>query len=316
MPKKKKIKAGILKRRESKKNRKQLQKKQNFQNKPKSNPSLKKVRHALSKIALYIFTPEIEAIKESKETIAAIYNKNIELPQQILEFATPIITEKFIEAIQKLLEKIDQTKNPTDFLALQSILHFMTEENGDPFLNQLIVAKYYQLLAEFGFSEMAVTKDNVLEIIQTYEMQFSGKFQEYSQQPLDENIDPTQSATDDIEDVEYSEVSSSDSEIAKLHEQVIKEIHTIKPDNLELVLEDIQLFFEDFCSQKNITEKSKIQPNIFKRFFNYVNQNLNPTPEDLINIKKSISHLAQALQNLNFFDTSQVTEILKLVEKS
>lgn len=310
MVKKKKLKQGILKRKASKKTRRLVKKKQLSIKQPKTKFSLKKVKQALGKIALYIFTPEFASITVDKEKIQKIHDNNQELPEQILEFADENITQQTVEALKKISEKVNQETQKTEFVSLQSLLHFMTEEKGPAFANQLLVAKYYQLLGDYGISDFIVTKENVLELVENYEQQFASKFENYGQ-----NLQEQQKIVDEeTSSPLLIEETKAETAIIHLHKQIIAEITKIEPPNLELVLEDTQMFFEDYCEEKKIEKVEKINPTTFKLFLNYAQQNLNPTAEDLLNIQKTINFIVLALQNLNLFNKNQVTETQKFLE--
>ena len=102
--KKKKIKAGILKRKTVKQNRKkQLQQKKT----PKTaKPTEKRLQQFLGRVAVYVFTPEIQAITTEEKKLKAIFSQGKNIPDQILEWVDEKIKQEFIEAIQKIQKKL------------------------------------------------------------------------------------------------------------------------------------------------------------------------------------------------------------------
>lgn len=293
--KKKKTKLGILKRKAVKKSKKQLKRK--VLSAPKKKLSMKKVRKSLGEIALLIFQPEIEEIKISKEKIEKIYQKGEPIPLQVKEFIDEEIYQKFITAIQSMLEKISVEKQQLEAVTLQSTLHFMEQEKEKQYMNQLVVAKYYQLLSNYKLIEIEVSKENVLDLIQNYENEFASEFSKYEQQeaPFKEQAEQP--------------IKKEVSELEKLYQQIKENLSSfVIKEKIELVLEDAETFFLDFLKQKNIEQKEKITPSLFQRFLLYAKQNLNPTEEDLENIIQSIHFLGEALYNLKVFDNSQLKQ--------
>ncbi len=298
--KKKKVKAGILKRKTAKQNRK----KQHLQKKtPKvGKPTEKKVQQFLSKVAVYAFTPEIQAITIEEEKLKSLFSQGKDIPDQILEWVDKKVSQQFIEAIQKLQKKLSANQQ-TEYAGFQYLIHFMQEEKVHPFYNHLIVARYYQFLSQYKLIEKEIGKENIYQVLEEYEAEFHAKFNQYS-----EIETPAKEAP---ESVDFEDLTKEPlSEIAELKNQIQEEIKNLAPENIDLVLEDTDIFFDDFCEQKKIESKEKIQPQTFKRFIRYAQQNLNPTEEDIVNMQKSLIQIAYALQNLKIFDTEQV-ELVK-----
>ena len=304
--KKKKVKAGILKRKQEKKNKLHQRKTTNQQ--PSNKPSLKKIQNALSQISLLIFQPELAAISVAKEKIRAIYEKGEEMPLQVLEFIDDKVYQQFLEAITRLAEQIpqdDQLKK----LALQSILSFMQKERNQQCLNQLVVAKYYQLLSKYQLIPEKITEENILQKIQEYEQKYKAHLSRYAAN--------SNAASPKQEAIKKSEPKQQ-TLIDKLHLQVKEEISKIaKTEKLDLVWEDLEIFFVDFLKEKEIFETKKITPMLLKKFVGYVKQKLNPTTEDLENIAISLEYIRKALYNLKIFDAAMLQETSKInvVEK-
>ena len=293
-----------MKRKTAKQNRKKQQQKKA----PKiAKPTEKRMQQFLSKVAVYVFTPEIQAITIEKEKLQTLFSQGKDIPDQILEWVDEKTKQEFIEAIQKLQKQLRENQK-TEYAGFQYLIHFMQEEKGYPFYNHIIVARYYQLLFQYKLIEKEINKENIYEVLKEYEAEFDAKFNQYSRE--------TEEEPESVDFEELTGVKESLSEIAELKKQVQKEINVINPENIDLVLEDTDIFFDDFCEQKNYTDREKIQPQIFKRFIHYAQQNLNPTPEDIANMQKSLIQIACALQNLKIFDKEQVNFVKKSISNN
>ena len=303
--KKKKIKAGILKRKTVKQNRKkQLQQKKT----PKTaKPTEKRLQQFLGRVAVYVFTPEIQAITTEEKKLKAIFSQGKNIPDQILEWVDEKIKQEFIEAIQKIQKKL-LANQKTEYAGFQYLIHFMQGEKGYPFYNHLIIARYYQLLFQYKLIEKEINKENIYQVLEEYETEFDSQFNQYGS--------PTEEAPESVDFEELTNKKEPLSEIAELKIQVREEIKNLAPENIDLVLEDADIFFDDFCEQKKIVSKEKIQPQIFKRFIHYAQQNLNPTAEDIANMQKSLIQIACALQNLKIFDKQQVDFVKKSISNN
>ena len=159
--KKKKVKAGILKRKTAKQNRKKQQQKKA----PKiAKPTEKRMQQFLSKVAVYVFTPEIQAITIEKEKLQTLFSQGKDIPDQILEWVDEKTKQEFIEAIQKLQKQLRENQK-TEYAGFQYLIHFMQEEKGYPFYNHIIVARYYQLLFQYKLIEKEINKENIYEVL-------------------------------------------------------------------------------------------------------------------------------------------------------
>ena len=300
--KKKKIKAGILKRKTVKQNRKKQQQQKKT---PKTaKPTEKKLQLFLGKVAVYVFTPEIQAITIEEKKLNALFSQGKDIPDQILEWVDEKTKQEFIEAVQKIQKRLPANQK-TEYAGFQYLIHFMQEEKGYPFYNHLIVVRYYQLLFQYNLIKKEINKENIYQVLEEYETEFSGKFSQYGA--------PTEEAPESVDFEELTNTKEPLSEIAELKKQVQEEIKNLAPENIDLVLEDTDIFFDDFCEQKKYTSKEKIQPQIFKKFIYYAKQNLNPTTEDIANMQKSLAQIACALQNLKIFDKEQMGLVKKFI---
>ena len=156
--------------------------------------------------------------------------------------------------------------------------------------------------------EKEINKENIYQVLEEYETEFDSQFNQYGS--------PTEEAPETVDFEELTNKKEPLSEIAELKIQVREEIKNLAPENIDLVLEDADIFFDDFCEQKKIVSKEKIQPQIFKRFIHYAQQNLNPTAEDIANMQKSLIQIACALQNLKIFDKQQVDFVKKSISNN
>ena len=116
--KKKKVKAGILKRKTAKQNRKKQQQKQT----PKgAKLTEKKVQQFLGKIAVYVFTPEIQAITVKVEKLKNLFSQGKNIPDQILEWVDEKTQQQFIEAFQKIQKNLRENQK-TEYAGFQYLI--------------------------------------------------------------------------------------------------------------------------------------------------------------------------------------------------
>lgn len=291
--KKKKVKAGILKRKQEKKHKLQKQKK----GQPVGNNlSMQKVQQAISKLALFVFEPEIQAITISKERVQAIYQKNEEMPLQIMEFVDEHVYQDFLQGIGKLLERIEGHK--LNVLTLQSVLQFMQDDKYKQHMNQLVVAKYYCLLSEYQLLEQKITPENILQVVGAYEHEYGNKLSHYKTKTFVDFAQEEKKTKEQTPSKELPKKAQKQTPIQELHEKIKEQISTSATDEkLDLILEDIEMFFVDFLREKKIVDPEKITPALLKSFIRYVKQNLNPTSEDLENITISLDYLQKALHH-------------------
>ena len=261
----------------------------------------------LGKIAVYVFTPEIQAITVKVEKLKNLFSQGKNIPDQILEWVDEKTQQQFIEAFQKIQKNLRENQK-TEYAGFQYLIHIMQEKKISPFYNHLIVARYYQLLSQYKLIEKEINKENIYQVLEEYEAEFDAEFNQHST-----------SAAEEPESVDFEELPETKeplSEMSELKNQIQKEIKLLVPENIDLVLEDTDIFFDDFCKQKKYTSKENIQPQIFKRFIHYAQQNLNPTAEDIVNMQKSLIQIARALQNLKIFDTEQVNFVKKSISNN
>ena len=170
--KKKKIKAGILKRKQEKKN-----KKRRVQRSPKK-LATQQLQQVLERIGLYIFEPEIEKITVSKERIQKIYEKGEEMPLQVMEFTNDKVFQELCNGLSLILERTPE-QDRLQQVCLKSTLEFMQTEKHKQQMNQVVVAKYYYLLSQHKLISTQITPDNILQILSDYEKEFSSKLPHY-----------------------------------------------------------------------------------------------------------------------------------------
>ena len=295
--KKKKVKAGIVKRKQEKKHKLFKQKKAGQDIGKKL--SMQKVQQAISKLALFVFEPEIEKITVSKEKISTIYQKKKEMPLQVMEFVDEQVYQSFLQALQDLLERKGNV-DKLSYLGLQSALQFMQEDKYKQHMNQLVVGKYYCLLSQYGLITAKITPENILQVVGDYEKEYGKKLSHYQPPSI---ISPTSAP----------EITKELTPIEDIHNKVKERISRVaKQGELDLILEDIEIFFVDFLTEKRITEPEKITPLLLKSFVRYVKQNLNPTNEDLKNVTISLEYLQKALYYCKIFDDVSLEKASKI----
>ena len=296
--KKKQIKAGILKRKQEKKS-----KKKKIQKSPKK-LTTQKLQQVLERLGLYIFEPEIEKITVPKERIQQIYEKNEEIPLQVMEFVDDDVYQELCNALLLILERTSNS-DKLQQVCLKSTLEFMQTERYKQQMNQLVVAKYYHLLSQYQLISIQVTRDNVLQILSDYEKEFSSKLPYYQPKIFSSSK----------EESTFNLKQKIDTPIKKLYQDIKKEISIhAPPEKLDLILEDLEVFFEDFLPDKQINDIEKITPLLLKRFVRYVNQTLNPSEEDLKNITISLKYFREALYNLKIFDANMLNKAKEVMQ--
>jgi hypothetical protein len=303
--KKKKVKAGLLRRKQEKKQKQQKQKRN--QQPVSQKISMQKMQQSLGKLCLLVFEPEFSKISAKKERIQAIFEKKAEMPLQVMEFVDEFVYKDFLQAIQDVLEKTPAS-DKLKTLSLQSVLQFMRDEKDKQHMNQLVVAKYYQLLSDYELISEKVTPQNVLQVVADYEKEYSAKLPHYQPQ-----------ASPQVAGEEQSSEEKVASPMESLHQKVKTRVITVAPkDQLDLIIEDLEMFFTDFLQEKAVSEPEQITSLTLKKFVSYVKQNLNPTPEDLENIATSLEYLRGALHYLKIFDEEMLTKASKIsvVEKN
>ncbi len=311
--KKKQKKAGIEKRRKNKQQRKTATKRRELAKQPvqkKISPA--KLKQNLKNIPSLIFEPELEELAFSPDQIKEAQSQQEKVPEQIGFLASPEFTEKLKTQLDSMKERFEQQGDTNKTMMAHAIIYFMEQENAPPFLNQIVVAMYFNALHQIENDEPLTLKE------------LNGQLREYDKE-WSEYLQEKAEVLSSLESAEQVEGEDDASEAAlepSIFESVVEEFvnyleteQSLEDEQRERMQEDVEVFVNDYFEDKGITELDSLRSRKVKTFLeSWFITNMHPTKEDLETMIDSLDSFFNFTVQKEKISPEKGKEILELLQ--
>lgn len=295
--KKKQKKAGVLKRQQNKQNKKRAIKRKEVARKPpeKKQMSMSKVKKNLKNLPNLIFEPELQELAFTTEEIQAAVAKSEKDPDQIEAIVTDEFNQKLLAAFKALEERFQVEKDANRDMMVKAMIYYMEQEQAPPYLNQIVVGLFYQGVAkvesptaEFGPEELAEKlkvydkewEPYLEEKMEAYKATLEGEQEEGV--PDFEAAMATPTPEFDTEEEEAALAPSPFESLIEEFSSYIADELGMEEDDQERTQEDVEVLFNDYCEEKEITELDQIRASKLRNFMEgWFIRMMHPTTEDL-----------------------------------
>jgi len=272
MAKKKKTKkAGIANRQKNKLQKKVAAKKKLQASKPiqkQITPS--KVKQNLKNLPSLIFEPELENIAFSTDDVNRVVAEHEKAPDQIEALATPEFMELLKTKHQEMRIRFEKENDGNKGMMVHAILYFMEQEEAPAFLNQIVVAMFYRTLSQIQNPDTEIDLKVLNQMLKEYDQNWADYLQEKMGDSGIEDImpsgfpDPTQDGGEEEEPLTLA---------PSVFEGLLEEFGThlsselsLEDDLQERTIEDVEVLFNDYCEEKEITELQDLRARKIRNF--------------------------------------------------
>lgn len=278
--KKKQKKAGIANRQKNKKQKKVAQKRKLVANKPvQKKISQSKVKQNLKNLPSLVFESELLEIAFSEDELKQAISAQENVPDQIEAIATPAFTEKLLTQLETMKLRFEKTQDVNKIMMVHAILYFMEQEDAPAFLNQIIVGMFYYAKFKLESPDVEITLKDLNQSLKQYDQDWES----YLQEKMDQMAAP-EGEEDPIQDDEDA-VSISPSHFEPLVEEFETHLESkeeIGEEVKDRAIEDIEVLFNDYFEEKEITQIEDVRLRKIKNFLDgWFIRMMHPTKEDL-----------------------------------
>ncbi len=314
--KKKQKKAGIEKRRKNKQQRKSASKKRELAKQPvqkKISPA--KLKQNLKNIPSLIFEPELEKLAFSSDQINEAQSQKEKVPEQIGFLASPEFTDKLKTQLDSMKERFEQQGDTNKTMMAHAIIYFMEQENAPPFLNQIIVAMYFNALHQIENDEALTLKELNIQL-----REYDKEWSEYLQEQAGA-LSSLESAGQ-IEDATFADNEAEAELEPSVFESVVEEFvdyleseQSLEEEQRERMQEDVEVFVNDYFEDKGITELDSLRSRKVKTFLeSWFISTMHPTKEDLETMIDSLDSFFNFTIQKDKISPEKGKEILDLLQ--
>lgn len=314
--KKKQKKAGIEKRRKNKQQRKTASKRRELAKQPvqkKISPS--KLKQNLKSIPSLIFEPELEELAFSPDQIEEARSQQEKVPEQIGFLASPEFTDKLKTRLDSMKERFEQQGDTNKTMMAHAIIYFMEQENAPPFLNQIVVAMYFNALHQIENNEPLTLKELNVQL-REYDKEWSEYLQEKAEvlSSLESAGQMEGEAIADDEPGATLEPSVFESVVEEFVGYLESE-QSLEEEQRERMQEDVEVFVNDYFEDKGITELDSLRSRKVKTFLEswFINT-MHPTKEDLETMIDSLDSFFNFTVQKEKISPEKGKEILELLQ--
>jgi len=288
--KKKQKKAGIAKRQKSKLERKNAAKRRlQAMKTPQRRISPAKVKQNLKNLPNLIYEPELESIAFSAEAIRQVMSEHEKTPDQIEALATEAFMEKLLAGCQAMRIRFEREKNADKSMMVHAILYFMEQESAPAFLNQIVVAMFYQAQYQLENPGRQMELKELNQILRQYDETWSAYLQEKIGDSGIGNIlqnvqgSPVEAEIDEEATVETTALQDSPFEpvVEEFGDFLSSEL-SLDDDARDRAVEDVEVLVNDYCEEKEISELTELQARKIRNFLEgWFVRVMNPTRDDM-----------------------------------
>jgi hypothetical protein len=312
--KKKQKKAGLAKRQKNKQAKKIARKRREIARKPvqkKISPS--KVKQNLKNMPTLIFEPELREIAFTPQQVERVKADHEKIPDQIEALSTDEFTRQLEVAFSQMKERFDAEGDVNKSMMVHAIMYYMEQEHSPSYLNQIIVAMYYQAI-HASESEEPVPIARLNSMLKEYDEEWGDYLREKME--LLENTE--NSAIEPVEPLTEEEAGliapSPFEELLKEFSNYLTTDLSMDEDNVERAVEDVEVLVNDFFEEKEITSLDEIRPRKIKTFLEgWFPRVMHPTREDLETMILSLESFFKFCQERGRVSQDSCQEILELL---
>ena len=325
MAKKKKVKkAGIAKRQKNKLQKKVAAKRKLQANKPvQKQMSASKVKQNLKNLPSLIFEPELESIAFSVDDVNKVVAEHEKTPDQIEAIATPDFIEQLKTKHQEMRIRFERENDGNKGMMVHAILYFMEQEEAPAFLNQIVVAMFYRTLSKIQNPDTEIDLKALNLMLKEYDQTWADYLQEKMDATGLEDIipsgfpNPAQAGgeADDAEE-EPSVLTPSvfDGVLEEFGAHLSSEL-SLEEELQERTVEDVEVLFNDYCEEKEITELQDLRARKIRNFLEgWFIRMMNPTKEDMETMINSLDLFFQFALQKGKMPAEMHEDIKKLFE--
>jgi len=289
MAKKKKVQKQSIKNRQAAKvnKRKEIKRKASASRAPQKQMSMAKVKKNLKLLPGLIFEPEMNALSFDAEALKNAEAASELLPERI-DFAAAQgeFGTQFREAIVAMDVRFAKVGDADKQMMTQAMNYFMDQEESPSCMNQLIVSLYLNSVQQQETAGSSLDFAALDEALKAYDETHEAYFETRNAE-----IEAAKGSGVVVGESEEVQESASASVFTGLLERIEEwaGASDLGDDQSERVVDDMTALFEDYAAEKEWTELSDINPRRVQSFVGWFERNMNPTDEDLVLLKNSIS---------------------------
>lgn len=287
----KKQKAGMLKRKQNKKSKKALQRRQ-IASRPSQQPSSEKeLQKLLRRIPILAYEPELEAMRLDSDALKAQIDAEEPDPKAIINILNDDFIAGFKTELQTMEERVehDVQKN----LMVKGMLYALEHDEMPHFVNPLIVAIYLKTKADL--EDVTLIASQILKAVEKYEME--------NMELIEALIDEAQAVTAATEaiaaekaieedDEEVGELEAPEAKTLQLDSDVLDAFQgtlgDLDDEAKERVGEDIEVFLEDYVTVSVDQWDTALLDDFLGNWFI---ENANPVEDDMRSMQTSLERL-------------------------
>ena len=317
--KKKQKKAGLIKRQSSKQNRKKALKRKELARRPieKKQMNRSQVKKTLKNLPHLVFEPELQQILFTPEQLSTVTSQHEKTPDQIEAIATDEFITSLTETLNTMEQRYTKEVNKSYTMMVKAVLYFMgqSEEAAPSFLNQIIVSLFFVSKAKAENTDLT-RKD--LEILLD---EYDKKWESYMEEKMESLKKETMPATDST-----SEPGDYEEEIKRIEESaftgMLEEFADyltadpqISDDQAERFQEDVEVLFDDYFGEKEITTFEGFRVRKIKNFVEgWFIRNMHPTAEDISSLLDALVKVSEFLENKGEISSEDSQKVLAYLE--
>ncbi len=301
---KKQKKAGVLKRKQNKKNKKKhIKKKILAQRKPTAPKplSMSNVKKNLKNLPSLVFEPELQEIQFTPEQIKQARSDHEKLPDQIEALSTTEFQDQLKEKLELLKIKFESVGDTNRGMMVNAMQYFMEQENSLPTMNQIIVGMYLVSASKLDAPDTEFTLDQLNLKLKEYDKDWASYLEERVQaltpEILEDAIPGVTSDADIAEDEDDTYVAPPFEELVEEFNEYLSDELQIGEEELERSVEDVEVLLTDYCEEKTITVLDDLTPKRVKSFLGaWFIRKMHPTEDDLATMIQSMRTFNQFLK--------------------
>ncbi|MBF0279489.1 MAG: hypothetical protein HQM13_16950 [SAR324 cluster bacterium] len=308
----KKQKAGMLKRKQQKQNKKALQRRQGASRAPQQPSSEKEVQKILEKIPILAYEEELNEVRFDPETMRAYQDSEESEPDVLEKLITPEIIADCRERLEKMDERTkgDMQKN----LMAKGAAYTLGEQTMPVEINPLIVAIYLRSKADLTGEPLALSQ--IISAVGKYEAD-NTEYIEKQLETITGNLqNPEELPDEDLEDEDYSsdviagtvEKATIDQELMDRYYQTLGEL---EEEDAERMKDDLEEFTDNYVTRPMEEWDAEMVDDFLGNWFI---KNLNPLLEDLISMQNTLEHFFQFLGQESKIASEELNKITPLLQ--
>ncbi|MBF0353086.1 MAG: hypothetical protein HQM11_18800 [SAR324 cluster bacterium] len=298
----KKRKSGMEKRRQQKTQKKSLQKRKHSSRSPQQIQSYKQLQKILINLPTLAYHADFQDVAFEGDAITSLKNEGLSEPDIIGRLITPEFKNMLKEKLAKI--EMDNAPQSQNGLFAKATIYAIDNEQEIPlFVNPLLVAIYLRSLARIDGQELSVSE--VGKAVKAYEERNTAIIESML------NKDNEHELIEEMLDEELNVSGDREPHETYVEENVLdafqESLSHLNPDDVALIMDDVDTFIEEYVQ----TPVSEWTVEYVTEFTNtWFVQNMNPLPEDVDGMKKSLTLFVRFLEQENSMSKSIAEAII------